>query len=138
MLSEESRRHFQRAYVMSGSIYSYFALSPGGNHLKKMQKCHPKKTRDPKQIVEYIKHADYKDIVKCHFKDDWGKTLKPEWIPTIEAPNTLNAFITESPDAIWMPDKAPVLDAMFSFVSQVGRGDRKRAVWNSSHFLTGL
>lgn len=101
---------------MSGSLYSYFALTTG-NHLKKVQEC--ANTRDPNQIVKYLQEADVGDITKCYFADDMGKTLKPEWVPTIEAPGTMNGLITESPDVIWKSLKAPVIDTLFSFVTQV-------------------
>lgn len=101
---------------MSGSVYSYFAMTEG-NHLHKMQECAG--TRDIKQIIRYMRTSDSKDINQCYFKDDWGKTLKPEWVPTIEPKGTKNGFLTESPDKIWASNEAPVLDSLFSFVSQV-------------------
>lgn len=116
MLNKESRRYFKRALVMSGSVYSIFALTET-NHLKKMQQC--AHTKDVNQIIEYVQTSDYKDIVQCYFKDDWKETLKGEWIPTIEAPGTINGFITESPDEIYASSNAPVIDTLFSFTSQV-------------------
>lgn len=101
---------------MSGSAFSYFALTET-NHVEKMQEC--AHTRNVKQIIEYIKVADFLDIIQCHFKSNWGKTLKPEWVPTIEAPGTINGFITESPEVIWTSRKAPVMDTLFTSTSEV-------------------
>lgn len=114
MLNEESRKYFTRALVMSGSVYSYFALTEG-NHREKMKNC-----AHTDDVIEYLRDSDSRDIIQCHYADDWGKTLKPEWVPTIEAPGTLKSFITESPDVIWKSDTAPVLDALFSFTNEVG------------------
>lgn len=116
MLNEESRKYFQRAMVMSGSIFSYFALTEG-NHLEKIQKCTPK--TDIIETIEYLRTANASDIVRCNFRDDWGKTLKPEWVPTIEPKGTKNAIITQSPDNIWNSKNAPVIDTLFSFTSKV-------------------
>lgn len=100
---------------MSGSVYSYFALSTG-DHVQKMEEC--AHTRDVQQIIEYIKQADVRDIIQCHFKNDWGKTLKPEWIPTIEGPGPFDGI--QYIDTAWKSGAAPVMDTLFSIVSQVG------------------
>lgn len=116
MLNAKSRKYFHRAFVMSGSIYSYFALTEG-NHLEKIKEC--ASITNTIQIIEYMKTANSSDILTCYFKDDWGKTIKPEWVPTIEPKGTTNAFITQSPDIIWNSSKAPVIDTLFSFTSKV-------------------
>lgn len=116
MLNEKSRRYFKRALVMSGTVYSYFAMTEG-NHTQKMRKC--AQTWDEKAIILWMKQTDYKTILKCYFENDWGKTLKPEWVPTIEPPHTKGGIITESPDDIWNSAAAPFLDTLFSFTSQV-------------------
>lgn len=101
---------------MSGSVFSYFALTKG-NHVDKVQECSHAKNWD--QMVEYLRVSDARDIVQCYFEDGWGKTLKFQWVPTIEAPGTPNGFITESPDFIWRSKRAPVIDTLFSFNSVV-------------------
>lgn len=101
---------------MSGSVFSYFAFSYA-NHQIKFQEC--AHTRDVNQMIEYIKTADARDLVQCLYKPDWGVTLKPEWVPTIEPNDTAGAIITEVPIAIWASDNAPVLDVLFTMVNQV-------------------
>lgn len=71
------------------------------------------------QIVEYIQKSDIRDIIQCYHRDDWGKTLKPEWVPTIEPKSANNAFLTECATTIWTSAKAPVVDTLFTFVSSV-------------------
>lgn len=63
MLSEESRKYFTRAMVMSGSVYSYFALTLQ-NHREKMESC--AHTKDVNQMIEYIKLGDARDIIQCY------------------------------------------------------------------------
>lgn len=118
MLNEESRKYFKRALVMSGSVYSYFAMTEG-NHRQKLREC--ARTQNLDEIIRYMKVADSKILLQCYFENDWGKTLKPEWVPTIESPGTKGAIITQSPDDIWNSswNRAPTIDTLFSFTSQV-------------------
>lgn len=116
MLNEESRKYFKRAIVMSGSVYSYFAFT-ATNHVKNMEECSLTKRKD--QMIEYMQKADVRDLFQCYFRDDWGKTLKPEWVPTIEPKDASNGFLTECPTDIWTSSKAPVVDTLFTMVSQV-------------------
>lgn len=101
---------------MSGSAFTYFALTEG-DHMKRMQNC--SKTNDMKMVVKYLKTTETDVIAQCGFETVWGKTLKPNWTPTIEKPNTVGAFITQSPDDIYNSDSAPVMDTMFSITNQV-------------------
>lgn len=116
MLNKRSRTYFKRAYAASGSPFSYFALTEG-NHTSQLQDC--SNTKDMTKLLNYLKTTDSKTIRKCQFAEDWGKTLKPEWVPTIEKPGTLGAFITQSPDDIYNSNDAPFMDALFSFTNQV-------------------
>lgn len=116
MLNEESRSYFTRAYTSSGSAYSYFALREG-NHRKKLQECF--QINDLANLLEYLRATDSDILVECYFQMDWGKTIRPNWVPTIEEPGTPGAIITQSLDEIYNSDKAPVMDTMFSFNSQV-------------------
>lgn len=116
MLNEESRKYFNRVLAMSGSVFSYFALTEG-NHLKQMHEC--TNTTEINKIIGFMKATSSNVIVKCQFKKDWGLTIKPKWVPTIEKPGTVGAFLTKSPDEIYNSDKAPVMDTLFSFTSQV-------------------
>lgn len=119
MLNEESRKYFNRAAIMAGSPFGYISLTRG-NHLKRMQEC--SNLTDSNNIVEYLRSTDSAIILKCYLDIGWGKTLKPSWIPTIEHPSASEAFITQSPDEIYNSEKAPIIDVLFSFTSQVFTG----------------
>ncbi len=70
-------------------------------------------------MIEYIRVSDARDIAQCYYRDDWGKTLKPEWVPTVEPRNTSNGILTECPTDIWTSANAPVIDTLFTMVSAV-------------------
>lgn len=116
ILNEESRKYFNRAYAASGSAFNFFALTRE-NHLERMQEC--SKAKDSNEMIEYMKTTDSEVLAKCYFDINWGKTIKPKWVPTIEKPGTKGAFITQSPEEIYSSDKPPVVDALFSFASKV-------------------
>lgn len=101
---------------MGGSAFNYFALTEG-NHVDRMKEC--SKLTDLNQIIEYVKTNDSENILQCYLDTPWGKTLKPSWAPTIEIPSANRAFITQSPDEIYNSNDAPIVDALFSFASQV-------------------
>lgn len=82
-----------------------------------MEECAHTKENHP--IIEYMRNADARDIVQCYFRDDWGKTLKPEWVPTVEPKDAHDGFLTECPTDIWKSANAPVVDTLFTIVSQV-------------------
>lgn len=72
-----------------------------------------------KQMIEYMQRADVRDIIQCHYKADWGPTLKPEWVPTLEPKGTVDAMLSEKPDHVWTSKtNAPVFDTLFTMVSQ--------------------
>lgn len=116
MLNMESRKYFKRAMVMSGSVYSYFALNEG-NQLHKIQEC--AQTTDKSKVIQYLKTEDSKVIQNCYLKDEMGKTLKLDWAPTIEPQGTPGAMIDKSPEVIWTSNEAPRFDTLFSFNSEV-------------------
>ncbi|KAJ6639602.1 Cholinesterase [Pseudolycoriella hygida] len=104
MLNKQSRDYFKRGMVMSGSVFSYFAFTPA-DHRQKMTEC--AHTEDVDQMIEYIQKTDYRDLIQCHYEKDWGKTLKPEWVPTVEIETAVNGFLIEAPEDIWISPKAP-------------------------------
>lgn len=120
MLNVESRKYFNRAFILSGSAFDYFALSEV-NHLERMREF--SKIDDKAKVVEYLKTADSKLLADIGSINSFGKTLIPPWAPTIESPMTPGAFLTKTLDAIYESDNAPVLDVMFSFTSQVNTSD---------------
>lgn len=118
MLNEESRKYFNRAFLLSGSAFDYFALSEL-NHFERMQKF--SNINDKNQLLEYLKTADSKMLADIDSISSFGKTLIPPWAPTIESPMTKGAFLTKTLEEIYKSDRAPVLDTWFSFTSQVNK-----------------
>lgn len=114
MLNEQSRSYFTRAYSANGSPFGYFSLSES-NHMNRMQEC--SNINEPLRLIEYLRATDSKTLIQCHF--DSGKTMKPEWAPTIEKPDTPGAFISQMPEDTYNSSQAPIMDALFSFTSQV-------------------
>lgn len=115
MLNEESRKYFKRAFAISNTAFSGLALSRK-NHVAHMQKCKQFKQMD--DLVKYLKTSDFATLRKCYATKFPGE-LFTYWTPTIEKSTAVKAFMTKTPDEILNSDKAPVLDAMFSFASQV-------------------
>lgn len=81
-----------------------------------MQKCSQYKQID--DLVKYVKTSDFATLRKCYATKFPGEIFT-YWTPTIEIPTAVRAFMTKSPNEIFDSDKAPVLDVMFSYASQV-------------------
>lgn len=62
------------------------------------------------ELLDYMKSAPSATLSKCHYMDR---------ILHIEGPNAAAPFITKTPDEIYDSDEAPVIDAMYTFASQV-------------------
>ena len=117
MLNEESRKYFNRAFAISGSSLNYYPLYEP-NHLERMQNF--SNIQDKQKLVEYLKTADSATLANAHRTNDLGQfLLETCWVPTIENPEIKGAFMTKTPEEIYKSDKAPVMDVMFSFASQV-------------------
>lgn len=105
MINEESRKYFNRAYASSSSAFSAYALHRA-NHVQKVQECFHIEQMD--KLLEHLKVANSSALVKC---SSFG--------PTVENPRTAGAFLTRTPNEVYNSKRAPVMDAMFSFNSQV-------------------
>lgn len=115
MINEESREYYSRAFSSSGTAINFFALHRI-NHLERVQKCF--QANDMGHLIEYLKVADRSILMNCYpfiIPDD----LYPVWVPTIENANASDAFLTKTPYEIYNSDKAPQMDAIFGFTSQV-------------------
>lgn len=115
MLNEESRKYFNRAFISSSSAFSYYGYADG-NHFKQIQKCSESVGKE--KLIEFLKTADIKALVECQSYTFESSVIVP-WAPTIENASTIGAFKTKTPDEMYNSDNAPVMDAMFSFNSQV-------------------
>lgn len=115
MLNQESRKYFDRALPLSGSVYNYFALDKG-NHVARMQECAA--IADLDKIIDYLKTANTDVLAQCYF-DRLRNTIKSKWAPTIENAEAVAAFLTETPDEIYNSGKVAAMDTLFAFNSQV-------------------
>ena len=107
MLNEKSRKYFTRAFVSSGSVNAWQFRK--NNHVDELQEClQTKKTGN--QLSEYLKTAKNSALSNCNYLS---------YVPVYESSDTKGAFISETPDEIYNSTKAPVMDAMFSYNSQV-------------------
>lgn len=119
VLNEESRKYFNRAFLSSSSAFNYYTLNET-NHLQRMKEF--SKIYDERHLIEYLKTVDSDILSKCHqYGIPDGRDLSVPWAPTIEDPDTVGAFITQSPQDIYNSEKAPVMDVMFSFNSKVSK-----------------
>lgn len=110
MLNKESRKYFHRSFVASGTALNSYRFNDNSN-VQLMQNC--TKIDDMDKIIEYLKTANGSSIAMCNFL---GRAI---WSPTIECINAPKAFLTKTPEDIYMSEKsAPNVDAMFSFNSQ--------------------
>lgn len=116
MLNEDSRKYFNRAFLLSGSAFDFFALSES-DHFERIQEF--AKIFDREQLIEFLKIANSTDLANLHTLSSFGKTLISPWAPTIENPKTVGAFLTKPLKEIYQSNNAPVMDTMFSFTSQV-------------------
>lgn len=116
MLNEESRKYFNRAFLMSGTALTYFALSEA-NHMERMQKY--SEINDIDKLIEYLKTTDGDTIAKCNFTTKFKHLLISPWTPTIESPKTKGAFITRHPEEIYSYDTNLAMDTLLGFTSQV-------------------
>lgn len=115
MLNAESRKYFNRAFPISNSAFSEtsFFLE---NHMKHIKKC--SQFEKMSDLIEYLKTSNVTTLRKC-YSTIYSGVGRVFWRPTIESPNTRNAFITETPDEIYRSAIPPTLEAMFMFASQV-------------------
>lgn len=109
MLNEESRKYFKRAFLSSSTALSYYTFNKT-NHLQEMR--HYAEIEDKYELIEYLKNE------KSHVLSKYPYVGLP-WLPTIEHPNVVNAFMTKLPEEIYDSDNAPVMDVLFGFNTQV-------------------
>lgn len=107
MLNPESRKYFTRAFCISGVI-TFWKLRHE-NHIREIQEC-LQTNKTGHELVEYLKTVNFTTLAKCH---------DVLWVPSIESPNAIRPFMTQTPEEIHNAGKTPIMDAMFSIVSQV-------------------
>lgn len=120
MFNEQSRKYFNRAYSASGTMFTITGFN-ATTHWQRIPDCFGVNgSKD--EIMEFLKKADGRKLSTCC---PWAAPgeIQLYWVPTIESENTPGAFLTQTPEEIFNSKKAPIMDTMFSFASQV-------FVWN--------
>lgn len=107
MLNAESQKYFTRAYSVSGTMSPWNLRRK--SHLPMLYKC-LNFNETYVELLNYLKVANSTALAKCNY-------LK--WVPSIENPNATKPFLAKTPNEIYNSDEAPVMDAMFTFASQV-------------------
>lgn len=95
-----------------------------GNHVRYVQNL--LKINEMSKIIEYLKTEDSRTLI------EWPST-QPEseykvWVPTIEKSSTNGAFLTKTPEEIYNSIDAPIMDSMFSFMSQVKQKKSSKSI----------
>lgn len=86
--------------------------------MKIVQKC--SNITGTNELIEYLKTENATTLLNCS-PPNFGPDFFLTWVPVIESNNTKDAFLTKTPEEIYMDpnEDAPAMDAMFSFTSQV-------------------
>lgn len=115
MLNRDSRKYFNRIFAISGSAFSRWALRQA-NHVRELQEF--SKISEINHLVEYLKSEYASNLTKIYPYKNFDE-LRPTWVPTIESPNIIDAFMTKTPLELYQSDEVPIMDTMFSFTAQV-------------------
>lgn len=127
MLNKDSRKYFDRSFVASGTALNSYRLNDN-SHVQSMQKC--TKIDDMDKLIQNLKTANGSSIAECNYL---GTAI---WSPTIECHNAPKAFLTETPEKIYMSDQtAPIVNTMFSFNSQEAIQFRSKLLENKEPLL---
>lgn len=103
-------------YAASGTIFSGTAFNKT-THWQRIPECFGIND-DREQIMEFLKEANSRILSAC-YPFVYPGQIQMHWVPTIESQNTTGAFLTQTPEEIFNSKKAPIIDTMFSFTSQV-------------------
>ena len=114
MLNQESRKYFNRAFVMSGSAFVKYILRKN-NHVNYLREY--LKITDMNEMIEFLKNANA-FLIKRYPYDIFSE-FNPRYVATIENAKTSGAFMSKMPDELYRSDDAPKMDTMFSFTEQV-------------------
>lgn len=115
MLNEESQKYFNRAFVISNTAFSMTAMHKI-DHTEHIKEC--SKLNKTDDLIEFLRTSYVSTLRECYSMELISEpTIR--WKPTIEIPNAPHAFMTKGPDEILKSNKAPVMDAMFTFATQV-------------------
>lgn len=117
MLNEESRKYFNRAFSISGSAFQGYVLRRC-NHIRHIQRCSQVNKTD--EMINYLKTAHTKILANCCAVDKCPEEdPHPIWVPNIESSTTIGTFLNQNVEDIYNSEKAPVMDFLLGFGSQV-------------------
>ncbi|KAG4071890.1 hypothetical protein HA402_006051 [Bradysia odoriphaga] len=119
MLNVESRKYFNRAYLGSSSAFNFYAISKV-DHSQQLKEFF--KINDESKLIEYLRKTNSDLLSSFYPLSAKGKSLYVPWVPTIENPNTVGAFMTKTPEEIYSSNNAPIMDTMFSIASKESVG----------------
>lgn len=109
MLNKVSKPLVTRAFYSSGTgANPAFYPWRRPNQVQQLKKCF--RFSNTAALINFLKTANSSRLVGC---------TGPIWIPVIENKTAPLAFLTDEPENIMKSSEAPVMDAMFSFASQV-------------------
>lgn len=137
MLNAESRKYFNRAFLSSGTILNYYALSEG-NHLARMQKS--TQISNITELIEFLKIVDIKTLNEYNSYNGFDKLLSVSWGPTIENDTTTGAFITMRPEEMYALGQVSPIDIVFGFADRVNSKNdfTLKKVWSDEIFHAQL
>lgn len=114
MLNPESRRYFNRAFALSGSGLGAYAIWKT-SQLEQIREC--SKIYQKAKLIEYLKTENSTVLLQCQALK--ANRFRSIWIPTIENPRVVGAFMTKMPEETYKSNEAPAMDTMLSMTSQV-------------------
>lgn len=115
MTNPISRQYFNRAFAMSSSAFTSYAIRKA-NHVQEIQEC--TQIFDMDELIAYLKIANSNAFDTCYSWTYPGE-LDITWVPTIESKTVKDAFLTKTIEEIYKSNEIPSMDAMFSFAAQV-------------------
>lgn len=115
MMNKKSRPLVTRAFYASGTgLDPIFYPWRRPNQLQQMKTCF--QFSDTAPLIDYLRTANSSTLARCK---------GGPWMPVIENKMAPQAFLTDEPENILKSSDAPVIDAVFSFTSQVFQRERE-------------
>lgn len=115
MANEVSRKYFNRAFAMSSSVFSSYAMRKA-DHVRQIQEC--THIADKQELIEYLKTANSSAFITCYSWSFPGE-IDLTWVPTIERSSAKDTFLSKTLEEIYDSEEPPKMDAMFSFAQSV-------------------
>lgn len=114
MLNPESRKYFNRVFTISGSALGTYALWKP-SQLEQVRECSGK--FELVDLIDYLKTANSTVLLSCYAIR--ANRFRTVWLPTVESPWVVDAFMTKTPEEIMRSSEAPAMDLMASTTTHV-------------------